>query len=114
MPLKATDTWLRTNFVGLLIGVAGLVGTYTTLNSKVEVVAYEVEQRTEYKGRVQVLEKELILIRATQDAGKRYWDRFENLLKSNTIALNNNSSVMTGIKVQINEHNRRLTKLEEK
>ena len=112
MPIKATDTWLRTNFVGLMIGLIGLIGTSVSLNSKLDVVVSDVAHHSEYAGRVQKIEKEYIQLKATQDAGERYWERFELLLSSNTNALNDNSAVMTGVKVQLDEHARRLDKIE--
>ncbi len=112
MARQAAENWLRTNLVGLLVGAAALVGTYTTLNTKVEVVAHEVEQRTEYKGRVQYLEKEMVQVKADQSASRQYWERFEDILQLNTTALNNNTAVMAGVKVQLDTNTRRLDRLE--
>lgn len=113
MPIKATDTWLRTNFVGLIIGLVGIITTFTTINSRLEVVVAEQRNRAPYLERVQRLERDFILVKATQDASKLYWFRFEKLLVSNTSALNENSIVMSGAIVQLQDHARRIEKLED-
>ncbi len=112
MARQATENWLRTNLLGLLISAAALAGTYTTLNSKVDVVTYEVAQQAEYKGRVQYLEKEMVQVKADQSASRQYWERFEDILQLNTTALNNNTAVMAGVKVQLDTNTRRLDRLE--
>jgi hypothetical protein len=112
MPAHTAESWLKTNFVGLLIVTIGLVTSFITLNSKLEVVVDKVEQRTEYMGRVQILEKEYILIHATHEAGKQYWIRFEEVLKENTIALNSVNLTLVSMQADIRINRRAIEKLE--
>jgi hypothetical protein len=112
MAEKATDSWLKKNFVGLLLGALGLAGSFVTIKANINTMENDIAQLNDYKDRVQKIERDFIKVEAVQDASKQYWVRFEELLKSNTNALNDNSIVMSGVKVQLDDHTRRIEKLE--
>ena len=109
---RATDSWLKKNLIGLVLGALGLAGSFVTIKANINTMEKDITKLNAYKDRVQKLERDFIQVEAVQDASKQYWVRFEELLKSNTNALNDNSIVMSGVKVQLDDHARRIEKLE--
>ena len=107
------ESWLKTNLVGIVLGCMGLIGSFITIKANIQTMSDDITHLNTYKDRVQKLERDFIQVEADQDASKQYWTRFEVLAKSNTDALNKNSVIMSGIKVQLDDHARRIEKLED-
>jgi hypothetical protein len=98
--------------VGLFLGVMGLVASFITLNSKLEIVVSKVEQHSGYTKRVQILEREHTLLKAVNTTQKQYWLRFEEVLRENTVALNNVNLTLVTMQADINFNKKAIEKLE--